>query len=261
MSDPEPQPSREHVDLAALLHKLEEVAQEHRRAEAPQTTDKPPAPIGQQSAPGGVLRRLVNWVCTRRRSPALIVFGLALWGAAAPGLCAELQDDFAAGRAYFDAAEFKKAAAHFEAAVAADPDNAESCFWLGRSYEALVDINMPFYGVHRSSKAHLYLARAVALDPSRQEYQREFFYFLLDSADHSRKALDEAALFLRNIPEADSDLPNMLQRLEEERKMHSSAEYRLTAALRMLPPTCDRLVELASPRLGKQGATDPARGR
>jgi tetratricopeptide (TPR) repeat protein len=225
------------------------------------TSVEPPALIGRQGARWGAFRRFVTGVCTRRRSPALIILGLALWGAAEPGLCAELRDDFAAGRAYFDAAEFKKAALHFEAAVAADPNDAQSCFWLGRSYEALVDISMPFYGVHRSSKAHLYLARAVALDPGRQEYQREFFNFLLDSADHSRGALDEAALFLRSIPEADADRADMLQRLEEERKTHSSAGYRLTAALRMLPPTCDRLVELASPRLGKQGATDPTRGR
>src|SRR5581483_10293526 len=123
--------------------------------------------------------------------------------------------DIGAGRAAYDSADFKKAIRYFQAAFNADPDNPEASFWLGRSYEVLTDVTSPFYSSHRWAKAHFYLQRAVKLAPDRRDYRREYFDFLLESADHSRGSLSEAERFLNSMPESDPDFVDMAARLRE----------------------------------------------
>jgi tetratricopeptide (TPR) repeat protein len=99
--------------------------------------------------------------------------------------------EFATGRAYYTEGDFKKAAAHFQRALKVNPNDAESYYWMGMSYQVLGDIAFPFAGRY-TSKACVYLTRATVLAPSRLDYRRELFDFLLDSAGSSRAALRQA---------------------------------------------------------------------
>ena len=60
--------------------------------------------------------------------------------AALGGEAAGQESEFATGRAYYTEGEFKKAAAHFQLALKANPNDAESYYWMGMSYQVLADI-------------------------------------------------------------------------------------------------------------------------
>src|SRR5256885_11478212 len=81
---------------------------------------------------------------------------------------------FAAGRAYYTTGEFKKALTQFQLAIEANPNDAESHYWMGMSYQALADISAPFGGKY-NSKARVYLTKAMELAPTRPDYRRELF--------------------------------------------------------------------------------------
>ncbi|SPF53416.1 hypothetical protein SBA4_560017 [Candidatus Sulfopaludibacter sp. SbA4] len=110
------------------------------------------------------------------------------------------QSEFAIGRAWYTEGEFKKAAAHFELALRADPKDAESCYWMGMSYQMLADIASPL-GHSYKAKARLYLMKAVELAPTRADYRRELFNFLADSAGRPRAEAVLGGLFLA-VPRA-----------------------------------------------------------
>src|SRR5215467_12267715 len=90
---------------------------------------------------------------------------------------ADRSPEFAAGRAYYSDGEFRKAAAHFQLALKADPDDAEACYWAGMAYQRLADISTPFGGRY-NSKARQYLSRAAELSPNRPDYRLELFNHL-----------------------------------------------------------------------------------
>jgi len=69
--------------------------------------------------------------------------------------------EFAAGQDYYMAAGFRKAAARFQPMCNINND-ADACYWVGRSYERLADSN---------AKAHEYLAKAARLAPDRTRYR------------------------------------------------------------------------------------------
>ena len=103
------------------------------------------------------------------------------------GLCGAAsgqQGEFAAGRASYDQGEFKKAAAHFQAALQVNPNDAGTYYWAGMSYQMLADIAAPF-GHKYNAKARINLTRAMELAPNLSDYRRELFDFLLDSAGAS----------------------------------------------------------------------------
>src|SRR6266404_9525594 len=77
--------------------------------------------------------------------------------------------EFATGRAYYVEGEFKKAVAHFQLALKVNPDDAESYYWMGMSYEVLANIAFPFAGKY-TSKARVNLTRATELAPGRLDY-------------------------------------------------------------------------------------------
>src|SRR5882724_4518744 len=113
---------------------------------------------------------------------------LAVLGAEAAGQASE----FATGRAYYMEGEFKKAVAHFQLALNANPNDAESYYWMGRSYQVLADIQSPFDYKYKS-KARINLTKAMELAPGRSDYRRELFDFLVDSGGASRGAMRQAA--------------------------------------------------------------------
>jgi tetratricopeptide (TPR) repeat protein len=53
-------------------------------------------------------------------------------------------------RAYYTEGEFKKAVAHFQLSLKVDPNDAESYYWMGMSYQVLADIDFPFAGKYTS---------------------------------------------------------------------------------------------------------------
>src|SRR6266852_3813700 len=112
-------------------------------------------------------------------------FSVVIFLAALSSEAAAQGSEFATGRAYYTEGEFKKAAAHFQLALKVNPNDAESYYWMGMSYQVLGDIAFPFAGKY-TSKARVYLTRATELAPGRPDYRRELFEFLLDSAGYSR---------------------------------------------------------------------------
>src|SRR2546425_5948536 len=141
------------------------------------------------------------------------------------GEAAGQESEFAAGRAYYMEGELKKAVAHFELALKVNPNDAESYYWMGMSYRVLADIAFPFAGKY-TSKAQVYLTRATELAPTRLDYRRELFDFLVNSSS-SRAAARQAADLLRRVSESDPDYSYMHRRFELERRANASADARL----------------------------------
>jgi tetratricopeptide (TPR) repeat protein len=159
------------------------------------------------------------------------------------GQAAGEQSELAAGRSYYAEGEFKKASAHFQLAVKANPDDAEPYYWLGVSYEILASIAAPFDGKY-NSKARVALTRATELAPVCREYRRELFEFLLDSARSSRRALREAKAILQAMPNTEPEYDYMCQRFENETREGGSARAVLARFLAATPRAVIRVAGL-----------------
>ena len=164
--------------------------------------------------------------------------------------------EFATGRACYTAGAFKDAVAHFQLALKVNPNDAESYHWMGKSYQVLADIASPFNGKY-NSKARVHLTRAMELAPSRSDYRRALFDFLLDSAGSSPAALRQAAGMLRTIPEHDPDYSYMHQRFELERSVNSAAAVRLGRVFLAVPLAAHRIAELPASALSSRRAAGP----
>jgi Tfp pilus assembly protein PilF len=150
------------------------------------------------------------------------------------------RSDYAAGRAYYADGEFKKAAARFQLAVGADPTDADSYFWMGMAYQVLADVSGPAAGKYRF-KARVCLTKAVALAPTRSDYRRELFNFLLDSS--GRSASRQAAGILQSVSESDPDYLWMRERFERETRANSAVQARLGRWVLTGPETAWRIAE------------------
>jgi hypothetical protein len=162
-----------------------------------------------------------------------LTISLVLACAALNAGAAQKSSEFDAGLRYYEAAEFRKAAAHFQIPCSVD-GNAEACYWTGISYERLADTRTPF-GCGIDTKARQYLRQAVKLAPERPAYREAFFDFLLDTAGCSRTALQEAAELLAATPERGAGYDWMRSRLEEERRDKASVSGRLGRLLLVVP--------------------------
>jgi tetratricopeptide (TPR) repeat protein len=163
--------------------------------------------------------------------------------------------EFATGRAYYVEGEFKKAVAHFQLAMKVNPDDAESCYWMGMSYQILANIALPFDYKYKS-KARIYLTRAMELAPGRLDYRRELFDFLTDSGS-SRTARRQAADLLRTVPEPDPDYSYMHQQFEIEKRANASAEARLGRLFLAIPRATYCIADLPVSALSNQRAPGP----
>ena len=179
--------------------------------------------------------------------------------AALGGEAAGQESEFAAGRAYYTEGEFKKAAAHFQLALKANPNDAESCYWTGMSYQVLADIAFPFSGKY-ISQARFYLTKATELAPGRLDYRKELFDFLLHSAGSSRAAARQAADLLRAVPEPDPEYNYMHQEFERESTANTAADARLGRLLLAVPRAAYRLTELPVARLHSRDGLSSAAG-
>jgi tetratricopeptide (TPR) repeat protein len=150
------------------------------------------------------------------------------------------RSEFVIGQDFYAAGEFKKAAAHFQLAAKANPGDADSYFWLGRSYRGLADISFPFAG-HAALRARLYLTRATELAPDRPDCRRELFNLLLDSVGSSRTALRQAAAILQTVSADDPDYESMHRQFSDASKDSSSAQARLGRVLLAFPQAAYRL--------------------
>jgi len=172
----------------------------------------------------------------KHASPMLAL--LAVFAGPAAGQRSEL----VTGRAYYAAGDFKKAAAHFQLAIKFNPNDAESYYWMGMSYQTLADIALPFGGRY-NAKARVCLTTAVELAPNRPDYRRELFEFLLDPAAWSRSSRRQAAAILHETSESDPDYAYMRQLFESERKANSSADARLGRLFLAVPRAAYRVAE------------------
>jgi tetratricopeptide (TPR) repeat protein len=181
----------------------------------------------------------------------LILIVLSGLGSEAAGQGSE----FATGRAYYTAGEFKKAAAHFQLALKVKPNDAESYYWMGMSYQVLSDIAWPL-GHTYNSKARVCLTKAMELAPSRSDYRKELFDFLVGSAGSSRAAWRQAAEILRMVPESDPDHRYMGLQFEQEKSLNASADARLSRLFLAVPGAAYRIAELPC----SQGRAGPKQG-
>jgi tetratricopeptide (TPR) repeat protein len=164
---------------------------------------------------------------------------------------ANASSEFATGRACYTAGAFTEAVAHFQLSLKDNPDDAESYYWMGMSYQVLADIAAPFNGRY-NSKARVSLTKAMELAPSRSDYRRALFDFLLDSADSSPAALRQAAAILRTVPEPDPEYSDMHRRFELERSVNGSATLRLGRLFLAAPRVLYRIGELPASALSSR---------
>jgi tetratricopeptide (TPR) repeat protein len=155
---------------------------------------------------------------------------------------AESRSPRVAGYREYTAGEFEKAASHFQRALKLQPNDADSYFWLGKSYEMLADIRGPLLGLRASVKARLYLAKALQLAPDNKDYRHELFQLLIVS-DHSRGALRQAEDIIQMTPQTDPDYPFMLMRFQQEYQARSSPERRIGCAFSVLPQQFARIAQ------------------
>ena len=172
------------------------------------------------------------------------------------GKAADQQSEFAIGRAYYTEGEFKKAVAHFQLALRVNPNDPATCYWMGMSYQVLADIAAPF-DARYNSKARVYLTKAVELAPSRPDYRRELFDFLLDSAGSSRTTLRQAAGILVTVSESDPDYICMRRRFEQQSRVNASAEARLGRLFLAVPRAAYRIAELPASALSSRPEPGP----
>lgn len=176
---------------------------------------------------------------------------MALALATLSGHAAGQGSEFAAGRAYYTEGEFRKAAQQFQLALRTNPDDAETWYWAGMSYERLADIAMPF-GAKYNAKAREYLTKAMKLAPSRADYRDDLFEFLLNSADSSRTALPLAAGVLLSVSETDPAYDGMRRRFEDERKLNSSGGARLSRLFLAVPRAAYEIAALPASALSSR---------
>lgn len=165
---------------------------------------------------------------------------------------AERTTEFAAGRDYYAAAEFGKAANRFRFSCDTAND-AEACYWAGVSYDRLADIHMPF-GCRTEAKAHRYLLKATQMAPEVSIYRAALFDFLLDDADCSRTALPEAAAMLSGTPGSDPDYNLMRIRFQQASRESASADVRLGKLFLIVPRAAYRVAAFPAAILGNRRA-------
>jgi tetratricopeptide (TPR) repeat protein len=183
----------------------------------------------------------------------LTILALVVFCGSAAGQRSEIET----GRGYYTEGEFKKAAAHIQLALKTDPNNAESYYWLGMSYQRLADIALPFGGRY-NAKARECLTRAVELAPGRPDYRGELFEFLLDPGASSRSAIRQAAGILQTTPESDPDYSYMRGRFESESKANSSADARLGRLFFAVPQAAYRVAKWPAAALSNRREAQPA---
>jgi tetratricopeptide (TPR) repeat protein len=159
-------------------------------------------------------------------------------------VAATQRSEFDTGQACYANGEFKKAVAHFQLALQANPSDADSYYWIGRSYQALADIAFPFAGRY-TSNARVYLTKATELAPDRPDYRRDLFNLFLDSAS-SQAALRQAAGILRTVSPNDPDYESMRNQYEQQSKDNASADARLGRVFFALPQAAYHVVDLAA---------------
>lgn len=188
------------------------------------------------------------------------VFILILFAGLCRGAAPGQEPEYTTGLTYYTEGEFKKAAVHFQLALKANPDSAEACYRIGMSYEMLADIAAPFGGKY-NRKARVYLTKATELAPTRPEYRRELFNFLLDSGGSSRATLRQAAGILRTLPESDPDYTFLHWELEQASRANSSAEARLASLFLAAPQAAWRIAELPVSAFSGRPEREPLEAR
>jgi hypothetical protein len=96
----------------------------------------------------------------------------------------------------------------------------------------------------------------VELAPSRSDYRKELFDFLVEFGGSSRAALRQAAEILRTVPESDPDHSYMRRQFEEEKNLDGSAEARLGRLFLAVPGAAYRIAELPC----SHGRASPGQG-
>lgn len=174
-----------------------------------------------------------------------VMCACVLFAASSGWAATSAPNEYTAGRESYAAGEMKGAIRHFKNAVAINPDEANYCYWLGRSYATLADIRTPLnHGP--VSNARRYLERATVLAPKNTEYRDEFFNFLIET-DRSGGALRLAARVLEATPPSDPEYAYMNWRLKNERSALSSPEEWFGTLFQFVPRKLVGIAQMAAP--------------
>jgi hypothetical protein len=113
---------------------------------------------------------------------------------------------------------------------------------MGLCYQSIADLSEPFGAKYRA-KARLALSKAVSLAPSRSDYRRELFAFLLDGDYVGATSFSQAADLLRSVPESDPDYFWMRGQFENAQRANSGMDARAGRLLRAGPQVAYRVAD------------------
>jgi tetratricopeptide (TPR) repeat protein len=163
------------------------------------------------------------------------------------------------GKCYYMTGEYRKAADVLEAAVAAEPADAELRLWLGRALGRRAETANWFSAPGLAKRARTQFEKAVALDPSNQEALDDLLDYYLHAPGFLGGGEDKARALVERFKDVDLAEYHVAQaRIAEHRKQYKVAEYQLKRAIDLGPAQAGRLVHLARllNKLGRYNESD-----
>lgn len=153
---------------------------------------------------------------------------------------------FLLGQCYYGVADFGKAAAALEKAVAGDPRNATYFNWLGKAMGRRAETASLFLAPGLARKARENFERAVELDPTNREAVSDLFEFYLEAPGFLGGGREKAAALAEKMNRLDPAQYHYLQaRLAEKAGRLDVVEQNLRAAVEAAPRQVGRILDLA----------------
>src|SRR5258706_9965089 len=107
------------------------------------------------------------------------------------------------GKNYFMLGDFKKSSEIYERAVAADRNNSEYEYWLGKAYGRRAETSSPFTAPGLASKARQHFERAVELNSKNKDASEDLFEYYLEAPGFLGGGMDKATKMAGRIAELD----------------------------------------------------------
>jgi tetratricopeptide (TPR) repeat protein len=157
------------------------------------------------------------------------------------------------GQDYFMLGDYKKGTEVLEKAVAIDPDNAHTLYWLGRTYARRAETANPFSAPGWASKARQMLERSVALDPANKDATGDLLDYYLEAPGFLGGGMPKAEALAKVIGKTDPAEGDYAQGIiEDRRKNFDQAEEHFRHAADLAPKQVGRFIDLAK-YLAKRG--------
>jgi len=154
--------------------------------------------------------------------------------------------NFLMGRDYFMLVDFKKATTYLQAAVAADPANAEYLDWLGRAYGKRAETSNPLMAPGLASKARQAFEKAVEIDPKNSDALSDLFDYYLEAPGFLGGGYDKALAVSEATAKFDPAQGYFEKaKLAQKRREFQAAEDHLRKAISVAPREVGHFLALA----------------